>query len=91
MAKKDISKKAAVKAAKKTAAKAPAKTAKKAVRKAARQVAKKAEGRTALAPLPTTDLVAEVAYQKYLERVEKGWPGNEEGDWLAAEEALRVA
>jgi hypothetical protein len=33
--------------------------------------------------------VAKIAYLNYLERIERGLPGDEQGDWLAAEQSLQ--
>ncbi|NIP96416.1 MAG: hypothetical protein GWO24_24490 [Akkermansiaceae bacterium] len=41
-------------------------------------------------PPPTPGQVAEAAYHFYLERLEKGLSGDSQGDWLAAEAALRT-
>ena len=59
-----------------------------AVKATARKVAKKSEAKAAAAP-PPFDIVAKIAYLNYLERVERGLPGDEQGDWLAAEQSLQ--
>lgn len=38
---------------------------------------------------PSFDIVAKIAYLNYLERAERGLPGDEQGDWLAAEQSLQ--
>jgi hypothetical protein len=45
----------------------------------------------AVPDLLPVELVAQTAYQLYLERLAKGLPGDEQSDWLAAERALHAA
>lgn len=86
-------------ATKKPAAKRTAKKAAPAKKAAKTVTATRAPARKPAAAKPPisqpsqleTDKVAEVAYLRYLERLEKGLPGDQESDWLAAENALRVA
>ena len=59
-----------------------------AVNAAARKVAKKSEAKAPAAP-PPFDIVAKIAYLNYLKRVERGLPGDGQGDWLAAEQSLQ--
>jgi hypothetical protein len=81
MAKNENSKKAS----KKTAVKA---TARKVAKKSAKKAARKSEAKAAAAP-PPFDIVAKIACLNYLERVERGLPGDEQGDWLAAVQSLQ--
>jgi hypothetical protein len=79
-------------AAKKTAKKAAKKaTARKNTKKAAQEAPEDApkSARTRKEPSPS-DLANlwEAAYYRYLDRLEKGLPGDELGDWLAAESEL---
>lgn len=106
MPKKKISKKVAKRAAKKSTAKAEKKVAKTSrngdpkapaakkisAQKASRRKSPGTEAPSLATPtLPEPELVARTAYLLYLERLEKNLPGDEQSDWLAAEEALRVA
>ena len=59
-----------------------------AVKATARKAARKSEAKAAAAP-PPFDIVAKIAYLNYLERIERGLPGDEQGDWLAAEQSLQ--
>ena len=91
---KKVAKKApAKKAVKKTAKKAP-------VKKAAKKVAKKAPAKKAAPkskakkvkapkPAPTAEEISHAAYLNYVSRQEQGIHGDEEGDWLAAEESVK--
>ncbi len=72
-------KKAAKKAAKKTAG---GTSTKKAAKKAASKTA--AAGKKAAGSPPD---IAKAAYLNYRSRVEQGLPGDELGDWLAAEKS----
>lgn len=84
-AKKAATKKVAKKVAKKTVTK---KAKKKVAKKAAKKVAKKRSLNT-----PSQDVSSEqinhAAYLNYMSRLEQGIHGDEHGDWLAAEAALR--
>jgi hypothetical protein len=79
-------KKAAKKAAKEAAVKSPAK-------KAARKAAAKAAAPKAAKPPSTGKAghsVEVAAYLNYRSRLEKGLPGDQIGDWLAAEKSPDV-
>jgi hypothetical protein len=103
MPKKDSSKKVAKRAAKKSTVKAAKKVAnetsppddaeapvakKISARKSARR---KKSGAELTTVSPPVDLVAQTAYLIYLDRLANNLPGDEQSDWLAAEESLRVA
>lgn len=93
VAKKATAKKAVKKATAKKAVKAPVKkvakktTAKKAAPKA--KVVKKAKTVTPPAPAPTAEEINHAAYLNYKSRVEQGIHGDEQGDWLAAEDSIK--
>ena len=78
-------KKTAKKATKKTAKKTPKKAAKKTTKKAGKKVAKKATKKTPV----THEEISRLAYLNYLHRIENGRDGNEESDWVAAEQSLK--
>lgn len=90
---KKVTKKAVRKAVRKsiTSKKAAPKKKTAASGKAAPKKVPKARKELVSLPDPSPETVAERAYQIYLERMEKGLPGDERSDWLAAEESLRVA
>ncbi len=100
MAKKTVKKAAKKAATKKTAKKAVKKTAKKAVKKTAKKAPKKAAKKTVKKTSPTKKIAASsrvshdqislVAYSLYMERTSKGIPGDQYGDWLAAEQSLVI-
>lgn len=80
---KKTAKKAAKKVAKKTAKKAAKKVAKKVpAKKAAKKTAKKAVAKSK--PIPTHQQIEEAAYYCFLERCEKGLPGDSRTDWIMA-------
>jgi hypothetical protein len=90
--------KIAKKAAKKAARKTSAKVAKKVAKKTAKKVARKALAAKPKAPeaqagpsTPAVSDLATLAYQIYLERLEKDLPGDELSDWAAAERSLQAA
>jgi hypothetical protein len=86
-----IAKKAAKKAARKTSAKVAKKVAKKTAKKVARKaLAAKPKAQAGPSTPPVSDL-ATLAYQIYLERLEKDLPGDELSDWAAAERSVRAA
>ena len=92
-AKKAATKKIAKKVIKKTAKKAAKKTVtKKATKKVAKKAAKKVAKKRSL-NTPSQDVSSEqinhAAYLNYMSRLEQGIHGDEHGDWLAAEAALR--
>ena len=100
MAKKTAKKAAKKTAAKKSAKKAVKKTAKKAVKKSAKKAPKKAASKTSK-KATTTKKVAKSrkvsheqisleAYSLYTERISKGIPGDQYGDWIAAEQSLVI-
>lgn len=89
----------AKKAAKKTAPESVAPTAKNApvAKKApAKKAATKTSSKKAIpaaskvVPTPSPDAIARTAYLIYRERVEKGLPGDQHGDWLEAERRLGI-
>jgi hypothetical protein len=93
---KKVAKKApAKKAVKKTAKKAPVKKAakkapaKKAAKKAPPKAKAKAKKVTAPKPAPTAEEISHAAYLNYVSRQEQGIHGDEQGDWLAAEESAK--
>lgn len=96
-AKKAAAKKIAKKVIKKTAKKAAKKTVtKKATKKVAKKVAKKAAKKVAQKRslnTPSQNVSSEqinhAAYLNFISRIEQGIHGDEHGDWLAAEAALR--
>ena len=96
-AKKAAAKKIAKKVIKKTAKKAAKKTVtKKATKKATKKVAKKAAKKIAKKRSPNTpsqnvssEQINHAAYLNFISRIEQGIHGDEHGDWLAAEAALR--
>jgi uncharacterized protein YaaW (UPF0174 family) len=96
-AKKAATKKIAKKVIKKTAKKAAKKTVtKKATKKATKKVAKKAAKKVAKKRslnTPSQNVSSEqinhAAYLNFISRIEQGIHGDEHGDWLAAEAALR--
>ena len=92
-AKKAATKKIAKKVIKKTAKKAAKKTVtKKATKKVAKKAAKKAAKKRSL-NTPSQNVSSEqinhAAYLNFISRIEQGIHGDEHGDWLAAEAALR--
>jgi len=92
-AKKAATKKIAKKVIKKTAKKAAKKTVtKKATKKVAKKAAKKvAQKRSLNTPSQNvgSEQINHAAYLNYMSRIEQGIHGDEHGDWLAAEAALR--
>ena len=93
-AKKAPAKKAAKKTAIKTQSKAPAKKAvKKAAKKVTKKTAPKAKSTTMAilppTPAPTAEEISHAAYLNYVSRQEQGIHGDEQGDWLAAEESVK--
>jgi len=92
-AKKAAAKKIAKKVIKKTAKKAAKKTVtKKATKKVAKKAAKKvAQKRSLNTPSQNvgSEQINHAAYLNYMSRIEQGIHGDEHGDWLAAEAALR--
>jgi len=81
----------AKKAAKKTSSESETPAAKKApAKKAAKKAAAKAPAKKSapVAASPSPDAIARTAYLIYRERVEKGLPGDQHGDWLEAERRL---
>ena len=82
--------KSSVKAAKKAAAKkAAGKVTKKAAKKARKATRRSAIRKTSIVVAQAKpDDVATAAYLNYLGRLQKGLPGDELGDWLAAERSL---
>jgi len=92
-AKKAATKKIAKKVIKKTAKKAAKKTVtKKATKKVAKKAAKKVAKKRSL-NTPSQNVSSEqinhAAYLNFISRIEQGIHGDEHGDWLAAEAALR--
>ena len=92
-AKKAATKKIAKKVIKKTAKKAAKKTVtKKATKKVAKKAAKKVAKKRSL-NTPSQNVSSEqinhAAYLNFISRLEQGIHGDEHGDWLAAEAALR--
>jgi outer membrane biosynthesis protein TonB len=92
-AKKAATKKIAKKVIKKTAKKAAKKTVtKKATKKVAKKAAKKVAKKRSL-NTPSQNVSSEqinhAAYLNFISRIEQGIDGDEHGDWLAAEAALR--
>lgn len=92
-AKKAATKKIAKKVIKKTAKKAAKKTV---TKKATKKVAKKAAKKVAKKRSPNTpsqnvssEQINHAAYLNFISRIEQGIHGDEHGDWLAAEAALR--
>ncbi len=69
----------AKKTTKKVAKKIPAK---KAAKKTTKKAAKKAVAKSK--PIPTHQQIEEAAYYCYLERCEKGLPGDSQTDWIMA-------
>ena len=96
MAKKTVKKAAKKAAAKKTAKKAVKKTAKKAVQKTAKKAAKKtvkkasSSKKIAAGKKASHEQISMVAYSIYMERMSKGIPGDQYGDWLAAEASFVI-
>jgi len=92
-AKKAAAKKIAKKVIKKTAKKAAKKTVtKKATKKVAKKAAKKvAQKRSLNTPSQnvSSEQINHAAYLNFISRIEQGIHGDEHGDWLAAEAALR--
>ena len=92
-AKKAATKKIAKKVIKKTAKKAAKKTVtKKATKKVAKKAAKKvAQKRSLNTPSQnvSSEQINHAAYLNFISRIEQGIHGDEHGDWLAAEAALR--
>ena len=92
-AKKAAAKKIAKKVIKKTAKKAAKKTVtKKATKKVAKKAAKKvAQKRSLNTPSQNvgSEQINHAAYLNFISRIEQGIHGDEHGDWLAAEAALR--
>ena len=92
-AKKAATKKIAKKVIKNTAKKAAKKTV---TKKATKKVAKKAAKKIAKKRSPNTpsqnvssEQINHAAYLNFISRIEQGIHGDEHGDWLAAEAALR--
>ena len=81
-------------AKKKSNTEKPAKTKKTAKKTAKAKAKKKAPAETSVttaAPVETPPVdIATLAYQIYLERIEKGIPGDEYSDWAAAERTLQA-
>ena len=92
-AKKAAAKKIAKKVIKKTAKKAAKKTVtKKATKKVAKKAAKKVAQKRSLNTPPqnvSSEQINHAAYLNFISRIEQGIHGDEHGDWLAAEAALR--
>ena len=92
-AKKAAAKKIAKKVIKKIAKKAAKKTVtKKATKKVAKKAAKKvAQKRSLNTPSQnvSSEQINHAAYLNFISRIEQGIHGDEHGDWLAAEAALR--
>ena len=82
---KKVIKKTAKKAAKKTVTK---KATKKVAKKAAKKVAKKRSLNTPSQNV-SSEQINHAAYLNFISRIEQGIHGDEHGDWLAAEAALR--
>ena len=86
---KKVIKKTAKKAAKKTVTKkAKKKATKKVAKKAAKKVAKKRSLNTPSQNV-SSEQINHAAYLNFISRIEQGIHGDEHGDWLAAEAALR--
>ena len=86
---KKVIKKTAKKAAKKTVTKkATKKATKKVAKKAAKKVAKKRSLNTPSQNV-SSEQINHAAYLNFISRIEQGIHGDEHGDWLAAEAALR--
>ena len=84
-AKKAATKKVAKKVAKKTVTK---KAKKKVAKKAAKKVAQKRSLNTPSQNV-SSEQINHAAYLNFISRIEQGIHGDEHGDWLAAEAALR--
>ena len=56
-------------------------------RRAKKENSKKVRKKTAVKAAARK--VAKIAYLNYLKRVERGLPGDGQGDWLAAEQSLQ--
>ena len=82
---KKSTKKVAKKAAKKAATK---KIAKKVIKKTAKKAAKKTVTNTPSQNV-SSEQINHAAYLNFISRIEQGIHGDEHGDWLAAEAALR--
>ena len=88
-AKKAAAKKIAKKVIKKTVTKkATKKVAKKVAKKAAKKVAQKRSLNTPSQNV-SSEQINHAAYLNFISRIEQGIHGDEHGDWLAAEAALR--